>query len=388
LPKPFQAGHLAAISRDGRRLVCVSKEGAAQIWDTSQDVPPLMLSHQSPVIAAAFRADGNQVVTVCKDHTAFIWDARTGKLRTPRLQHTSGINSAIFSPDGRRVATCSNDNTARVWDAATGEPLTPWLRSNGSVRFAAFSPDASRVVTASMDNTARVWEIPSAIVPHPCPNQLDPGGARQWLSPDGAWVAEGEKNYVKVFDTGTHELRSPPLRHSSEVLFAAFRADGQRLVTASDDNTARIWDVRKGELVAAPLKHAGSVLGTAFSLDGRQVATVSDDARARVWDAETGEPLTPWLPFEGTAARVLFSSEGNQVSVQCGDQEWAWTLGSDEHPLEDLRRLAEVLAASRIDPSGSLLPLEEDTFGTKWKAWQARHPEDLLPSSRPDARRP
>jgi WD40 repeat protein len=43
------------------------------------------------------------------------------------------------------------------------------------------------------------------------------------------------------------------------VLSAAFRLDGKRIVTASEDKTARVWDAETGKPIGEPLKgHAGA----------------------------------------------------------------------------------------------------------------------------------
>ena len=121
------------------------------------------------MVRVAFSPDGTRVVTVSDDKTARVWDAATGKLLTSPLEHQDWVRSAAFSPDGTRVVTASDDGTARVWDAATGKPLTGPLEHQDRVKSAAFSPDGTRVVTASEELTARVWDV-----------RLDEGTLEQW----------------------------------------------------------------------------------------------------------------------------------------------------------------------------------------------------------------
>ncbi|TMQ13114.1 MAG: hypothetical protein E6J91_19550 [Deltaproteobacteria bacterium] len=67
------------------------------------------------IYAAAFSPDGTRVVTVSEDKTARVWDARTGKPITEPLEHRGIARVAVFSPDGTRVVTVSEDKTARIW---------------------------------------------------------------------------------------------------------------------------------------------------------------------------------------------------------------------------------------------------------------------------------
>src|SRR5262249_25967711 len=57
--------------------------------------------------------------------------------------------------------------------------------------------------------------------------------------------------------------------HAAGVRWAAFSADGKRIVTASVDRTARLWDAATGRPISAPLiGHEGQVWRVAFSPDG------------------------------------------------------------------------------------------------------------------------
>ncbi len=73
---------------------------------------------------------------------------------------------------------------------------------------------------------------------------------------------------LRVSDTADDENRKTcwpipvagPMRHDGEVLSAQFSADGQRLVTASEDKTARLWDAASGKAIGEPMRHDDAVL--------------------------------------------------------------------------------------------------------------------------------
>jgi dipeptidyl aminopeptidase/acylaminoacyl peptidase len=123
---------------------------------------------------AAFSPNGKRVVLVSSDHTARIWDTETGKLiGEPLVGHNDTVNTANFSPDGRLVITSSKDGTARIWDATTGKavgkPLVAhqWISPYNSsgrksgVKGATFSPDGKWIVMTYDDFTANVWAAES-----------------------------------------------------------------------------------------------------------------------------------------------------------------------------------------------------------------------------------
>jgi WD40 repeat protein len=45
------------------------------------------------------------------------------------------------------------------------------------------------------------------------------------------------------------------MKHDDMVNSAQFSADGQRVVTASQDRTARVWDAATGKALGEPMKH-------------------------------------------------------------------------------------------------------------------------------------
>ena len=118
--------------------------------------------HENFVNSAVFSPDGTRIVTVSSDKTARLWDAATGELLHVLQGHESiFVYSAVFSPDGTRIVTASSDRTARLWDAATGELLHVLQGHENSVNSAVFSPDGTRIVTASDDARARILRIDS-----------------------------------------------------------------------------------------------------------------------------------------------------------------------------------------------------------------------------------
>jgi tetratricopeptide (TPR) repeat protein len=125
------------------------------------------------------------------------------------------------------------------------------------------------------------------------------------------------------------------------VVHAAFSPDGRRIVTASADYTARVWEAATGQPTSPPLKHEGYVYHAAFSPDGRRIVTASWDKTARVWD-----------------------------------------ILSDDRNAGDLILLAHLSSGSRVETSGSLVPLTPKEFHDAWQALREKHPEDFVASDR------
>ena len=123
---------------------------------------------------------------------------------------------------------------------------------------------------------------------------------------------------------------TPALEHTAGVAIVRWSADGERVVTASQDGSARVWDGRTGQPVTPPLRHRGPVRWVEFSPEGGLVVTASDDGTARVWDvatasasasiAESRVPGGPDSSEPGLAAWPAEAATGPQASA-FGDPE-------------------------------------------------------------------
>src|SRR5271157_1461784 len=308
------AGHTAAFSPTGKRVVTASEDKTARVWDaaTGKLVASLQ-GHTAQVNSAAFSPDGKRGVTASNDKTARVWDAATGKPVTTLHGHTAKVNSAAFSPDGRRVVTAAYDDTARVWHADSGKTLAYLQGHTGWLNTAAFSPDGKRVVTASEDKTARVWDADSgkALASLQGHTQLVRTAA---FSPDGKRVVTAsEDKTARVWDADSGKTLAILQGHTAAVVSAAFSPDGRRVVTASFDSTARVWDADSGKPVTTLQGHTSGVYTAAFSPDGRRVVTASLDKTARVWDAATGKPVTTLQGDTSGVNTAAFSPDGKRV---------------------------------------------------------------------------
>jgi hypothetical protein len=101
------------------------KQPVVGVYNLAAEQPPAPSLDNSSWARAMFSPDGRRVVTISEDRTARVWDAATGQALTPPLRHDGLVSRAMFSPNSRRLVTISGEKMARVWDAEAGKALTP-----------------------------------------------------------------------------------------------------------------------------------------------------------------------------------------------------------------------------------------------------------------------
>src|SRR5262249_51822854 len=125
----------------------------------------------------------------------------------------------------------------------------------------------------------------------------------------GVW----ETCYVRTLWLRETPLRATLMGHSDASGSAAFRPDGQGVLTGSYDTTARICDATTAQQKAALKGHTGPATCVAFSPDGQRVLTGSYDTTARVWDATTGQQKAALKGHTGDVRTVPFSPDRNPI---------------------------------------------------------------------------
>jgi WD40 repeat protein len=341
-----------------------------------------------------------------------------GKPVSPVLSFP-GVVRAAWAPDGRHVATMNavgNELRVELWAFEPGKPLTrvrefPSVTVRTNLEEVAsrdrswepkqepvlsFSPDGRRLLVqwriGFEEEVIRIWDATSGLAASPL-EKLS-GGATTWrlyggvpqFGPDGAVLfAEGHQQQlrgVRVIDVATGKDRIPMMVPTGDFHGFAVSPDGTRVLTWGE-KAAQLWDVRTGELLSKPLQHEAGVSSAAFTADGRRVVTVTGSggrggpygprgyggtpnaSDIRIWDAETGQPVVlgvgnSWgLLWDRNATRVLQTTATRELVVH--------DLTPDPRPAEELRELAEALAARRVSGGGGLVVVNPARLAASWE---------------------
>jgi WD40 repeat protein len=321
------------LSRDGRRVLRVDRNGVVEVWsaDSQARTPIARLRNGGPVSSAQFDRTGEYVVTGSDDGSARVWRVKPTRRVALLRGHTRGVRRARFSPDGTQVATVSDDGTARLWPALPGTSNNPDWQSADST---SFSPNSRDVLLVRGQRRA-IWDTDTGDVVKLAGGGVAMGDYPTWPCGHAAgcspWstaasreepvVAGANAKGAVIWNATTGHARQLG-EQTRTVLEAVFSPGGRRLVVVDGDRScARIWDTstwepkgyvpsRCGALQNVPGKNLQSAQFVANPL---RVLTVDALGTVQLTNLATGKTIT--LPGAALPPAVAAASDGGHVAV-------------------------------------------------------------------------
>ncbi|MCB0644137.1 MAG: hypothetical protein KDC44_20980, partial [Phaeodactylibacter sp.] len=371
----------AEFSPDGQQLLVGMSGGKVLLQELSGKVLQRIDSLYGDVVALAFSPDGKYCFAGASDRHYFsfgseeehirgrLWATDGSKQLTLR-GHRSGINSAIFTADSQSLLTASNDRTVRLWDL-NGNQQKTYLADQEAFEFVAFNRDRSSILTANSKNgKVHIWPFAKRrirrdlaygsstsirfapdgdrvavgrqsgkvdvveIAEIPIAQEKEEGFLTQpvveikevrieyavlvkWDSIRQEWVQEGPPVKTKVFDS-----------HRLAVSAIAFSADGQELLSGSEDSTVVLWDAQLQPLMQLD-ELSESVTAVALSTDKQWILVGLSDTTAQLWD-RNGRLHRQFEGFSSTITGLTFFSDDAHALISSYSNCLLWNAATDQ----------------------------------------------------------
>lgn len=413
-----------------RGLTSSADQSVAQ-WNLDEGIEftKLLLRHPDAVTSLVVRPGTHQVLTACTDGKARLWNADAGGepiaafdaksalddvsidasgnlalavdgqnqlihmwkfhpdtaaiSREPEMTVDGRLSTAVFAPTPRGPGLLVlGGSDVKLLSLATQETLETFT-PNGGVASANFSPDGSRVVTGSRDSVARIWDTKNGADLKKFSGENGHSGSvnSAVFSPDadGQFVlTASDDGTVKLWNAATAEVIRTFAGHTGAVNTAVFSPDGTLALSASSDGTARLWNLATGEELVSYTGHQEPVLTARFSDDGTLVVSAGADDRARVWNRESGEQKQV---LSGHTARVnsaAFSPGENPSRVVTASNDGTvklWDLDTQKEILTLDGHTREVTSVAFSPDGRSVLTSSQDGRAILWLTADWEFPE-------------
>jgi WD40 repeat protein len=348
-------GHVLDVSysRDGRRILTVSRDGPARIYDARSGRLLRAFGAKLRLHGASLSRNGRLVVTAGTGSRAVLWNASTGTM-VRQLRHGAQVRTAFFSDDGTLVVTAGG-NLVRVWRVANGS-LVQTIHVPRRVRAATLREDNRFLVVVASDRFARVYNVPTGRPLY----SLDHGAGVT----DALFVrfsklvtsGRGKEGEAIVWSMTDGTRITDLYGHEGAIDDIALQPQAMLLATASTDGTARVWTLGRNPHLYAQLSgHLNPVSGVAFSPTGFSIVTRSTDGTARVWRPTGGLARAVLAGHEGPVTSAVFSPDGKHVVTGGADGTVRIWDPRTEPPLSLLRGFGRPIRQVARSADGKVL---------------------------------
>jgi WD40 repeat protein/serine/threonine protein kinase len=162
---------------NGEAVAVGNDDGTVDVWDLRRKERGAnhWKAHNGTVDGVAFMPDGKRLVTVSEDCTAMLWDL--GDLETHRevrsfARAQNAFRSVAVSPDGQRIAAGTMGGLIKLWNPTTGQQVgtlkgvNDWMDPNrpgqqDAIYHLAFLPPDGNTLISGTGHEARLWRAPS-----------------------------------------------------------------------------------------------------------------------------------------------------------------------------------------------------------------------------------
>lgn len=317
-----------AWSGDGAALACDAavgqRDGVCSVWDLATNRPAQKHPTAPGGRGLAWSPDG-RFLALCGNPlagTLEILDLEQGSTRS-LVTLDSALSDIAWSSDGSTIATAVQKGLVMTWDARTGKARAS-LELPGATAVA-WSPDGA-LLAGGAGNHVRVWEVATGRLVRssdsalPIPPFAPPYSRLSW-SPDGARLA-GKHSLVGaalVWDTSTGvrvESAEPQPANDFWDVNCWWKADSKTIVLVSHDRLVFV-DVPSWRMVrSVPLADIG--WGAAFALapDDRMIARLEEPGQVRFEDLQSGKELGRLAaPRQGNVFAAAWSPDSKQLAL-------------------------------------------------------------------------
>ena len=135
------------------------------------------------------------------------------------------------------------------------------------------------------------------------------------LSADGNYVLTGSNDgQIRLWDVASGKLQKTISAHREGISAVKFMPDGKYALSASYDKTLKLWDLSDGKLQRTFSGHPGQVYKAVISPDGLYALSSGQDGDVRLWNISSGAEIKAFK-FSGMIESIGFTADSRHLVI-------------------------------------------------------------------------
>lgn len=318
-------------SPDGQTLVFSDFEAEMHIWDLA-DGEVKTLAVDSDVLRIVFSPNGQTFISKERYKDPQLRDLTGKVLRT--FEHDDQFYGIFFAPDGQTIISRHPNGHLRAWANSISEPRTVEYNSELYDMIFGTNSRALTLVRDSHYNNIKIRNFVDGnkrILSH---KSVDDGlNAFMVLDADGQTIiSHSDDGKVKLWDLTFSEWRSLDISHGDEA--AVLGADQSILAIGKDDQLSLHGLAGEQELT---LDYEDNIDAMVVSPNGQYLLFYGYDGPVKLWDNATETVQTLDVnPIINYNAKVLFSPNSELLAVgHFSGEIQLWNLSENKEYIFD-----------------------------------------------------
>lgn len=344
----------------GRRLISGSTNGKLTLWNgLTFNFESVIAAHDSPIRSMVYSHNGKWVIT--GEHNGFIKYWQPNMLNIAMLKaHNEPIRGISFCPSDEKFASCSDDGTIVIWDFLTKNDENHII-SNG-VNCIDWHPFKGVLISGGKDiqYPITLWDPKtgkSALTLHGTSKIID----IKWNA-NGNWVlSASQDNLLKLYDIRKFSYEVQTFSgHKKEVSSIAWHPFHENLFCSGDSNgDILFWNEGNDNYIASIRQAHNSIIwALAWNPIGQVLCSGSNNSTCKFWTRKKpGYDITPKHHSINKVSRI-FKTENEKDSNKLLFERCYTIPFLDDAPTCSISPTAE--ETIRVQPITQTRPIPDD----------------------------
>lgn len=309
-----------AVSPNGRELAVGSSDSALRFWNFDlQRWQPELISPVANCRVLCYSPDGEFLISASGDHRIRIYRSSNHNLLKTLSEHRAQIKSLIFQPDGHMLYSTGLDGVICAWRFPSGTLAYPPIETGVELFGLALTGKNNLLVSGGANQICQVRDPLTGILVDSLSLFEDTilalaANTQQWVA-----VSTRDRNLHLINPlSGTAIMPAIPVPNVINQLL--FHPAGNWLFSFDLGGQVRVWHAATLEMVVELTRHTQPGSGLALAADGQTLISASNDGKIILWDLRTANWVfqAAWqdAPSEIAALEDLLSfskfSQSNQ----------------------------------------------------------------------------